>query len=212
MNCGRKCQVKMLVFSALLNLPVGISFTLFLDDTELWADLPGLNKLFRDLVSLHTKVTLLSDIAHSASFPHGRGGNAIVHNFVNSDVVGIIPELGSLHRNLMVENLVLNRRLGDLGIVTEVDEPPYDLAKAATSGAHSSENRPTLDQANTTPEQLPAFQQKNISSPASKNAKAISYIGTQLPLALQTLFQGKLLPFMHKYSRGANLNRRSFKL
>ncbi|KAF5354527.1 hypothetical protein D9757_014017 [Collybiopsis confluens] len=84
----------------------------------------NLNFYFRNLIALHVRVTLLSDVFATAGFAHGRGAIALLQTLMNSTTPQVIADLGSLHRASIWENIVFKAALAVQGIeVTDMGFP-----------------------------------------------------------------------------------------
>ncbi|KAJ7579230.1 hypothetical protein C8J56DRAFT_339945 [Mycena floridula] len=94
------------------------------------------NELFRNLVTLHIRLTLLSDVFATAGYAHGRAAIHLLQTLMSKMSPQVIADLGSLHRATMWENLTLKAALTDKGI--EVAQTP------AASPLAGSPDQPTV--------------------------------------------------------------------
>lgn len=113
----------------------------------------------------------------------------------------IMPDLGSLHRSCIWENIVLKKHIEE--------DPSSDVggeeeqAAAATGHAQNAAgegvDRP-MSETLTNPAppnaefiNTPAAGQSELQSPRKQNAQALKHVVTQIPAALAPLFQGMFL-------------------
>ena len=67
-------------------------------------------------MTLHIRITLLSDVFATAGYAHGRGAIGLLQTFMNSTSPLVVADLGSLHRASIWENIALNAGLTLRGI------------------------------------------------------------------------------------------------
>jgi E3 ubiquitin-protein ligase HUWE1 len=159
-------------------------------------DLASQNQRFRRIVTLQTRVTLLSEVYATAGYVHGRTALAILQALMGSDAPEIIPDLGSLHRACVWENIVLKKALLDQGVATGASgiipstaaDPAMTAAAAVAQAAEAAGvDDEVIASLSGSPEGAKG-EEKN--TPRSKNAQALRHVVTQMPAALAPLFQG----------------------
>ncbi|KAK7687104.1 hypothetical protein QCA50_009605 [Cerrena zonata] len=162
------------------------------------------NERFRKLVTLHVRITLLSDIYATAGY-QGRATITLLQHIVSSDSKEILFNLGSLHRQYMWDNI----RLKDDPIFTKAVIPnpeswdtilppsllpPTPRSSGPTptaAGTGSSTNGLTEDSVGGTTSTSSASKEKTSKEdgPLEHNARALKHMSTQVPNALTALFQ-----------------------
>jgi E3 ubiquitin-protein ligase HUWE1 len=158
------------------------------------------NQQFRRLVTLQTRVTLLSEVYATAGYVHGRTALAILQALMGRGSPEIIPDLGSLHRACIWENIVLKKELLNQGVSATSALTPLagsDPSVAAASAvAQVAESAGVNDEviASLSGAPAPTSDSKNDAkdTPRAKNAQALRHVVTQVPAALAPLFQGSL--------------------
>ncbi|KAJ3790759.1 hypothetical protein GGU10DRAFT_281593 [Lentinula aff. detonsa] len=162
------------------------------------------NFFFRNLITLHVRVTLLSDVFSTAGYAHGRGAITLLQSLMNNTTPQVIANLGSLHRAGIWENIVLKAALAAKGI--EVYQTP------SASPLNQSPNHRTLDlpeQGSSMPVSAPNGAVENdVSSstpvkgarpkhagPKEFNATALKHIAHGIPTALSPFFQAMVKTF-----------------
>ncbi|KAF5393284.1 hypothetical protein D9757_000601 [Collybiopsis confluens] len=155
----------------------------------------NLNFYFRNLIALHVRVTLLSDVFATAGIAHGRGAIALLQTLMNSTTPQVIADLGSLHRASIWENIVFKAALVTQGI--EVIKTPSS-SPLDQSPSHGNVELPV--QASSLPINAPNGAVENDSStsantstknsgPKGYNAVALKHLTHGLPAALSPFFQ-----------------------
>ncbi|KAH0589501.1 hypothetical protein H2248_005243 [Termitomyces sp. 'cryptogamus'] len=158
------------------------------------------NRRFRDLVTLHIRVTLLSDVFSTAGYAHGRAAIGLLLTLMNYISSEVLSDLGSLHRATIWENITLNVGLVSRGIAVKVTPPPSPLGTMPNpSTAHlpdgdSSDHAPvegnsTSGDQGVTPPSLEVRMQTKIDGPHEHNAAALKHLTHGLPAALAPFFQ-----------------------
>ncbi|KAF8658329.1 hypothetical protein AX16_002096 [Volvariella volvacea WC 439] len=89
------------------------------------------NQQFRELITLHIRITLLSDVFATAGYAHGRGAIGLLQTLMSNTSSEVINDLGRLHRMGVWENIVLSIGLNSKGI--EVQSSPSDSPLGASS-------------------------------------------------------------------------------
>lgn len=157
-------------------------------------ELTAANNLFRRLVTLHIRLSLLSDVYTTAGFSHGRGAAVVLLPLLtgpgSSD---IIPDLGALHRAFIWEHILFKTGLAAKGVSIGPASPTGTLSPSHASVNGDAENVPAAVaelQSSTTvgKEQLPKPE-----GPSEYNAKALKHMANQIPSSLTPLFQGRSL-------------------
>lgn len=160
------------------------------------------NERFRKLVTLHVRVTLLSDIYATAGY-QGRATITLLQHIVSSESKEILFNLGSLHRQYMWDNI----RLKDDPVFTKavipnpdnwdttlpsgiptVPSPESSSNAAAGSSANGTTDGTVADvpsTSSTSKDKTPPKEE----GPLEHNARALKHMSTQVPNALTTLFQ-----------------------
>ncbi|KZT26754.1 hypothetical protein NEOLEDRAFT_1062431 [Neolentinus lepideus HHB14362 ss-1] len=158
------------------------------------------NRRFRDLVTLHTRVTLLSEVYATASYAHSRATSGFLQILMGRGSPEIVPELGSLHRACVWENIIFKAGLASKGVdlvsspsesVLDEETPgespdlmdeggissPANGARVA-DGAHADQ-----------PEGLsPRKDDSKKDTTRDHNAKALHHLLKQIPSSLSPLF------------------------
>lgn len=153
------------------------------------------NQRFRSLVTLHIRITLLSDV-----FATARAASRLVQTLMSSTPLQVLTDLGTLHRASVWENIALNVGLSSKGI--EVQE-----ASPSSSSLEGSPNRTTMDLPdpaaigtgstngmNTALTLNPSDNNSDAKhdGPRDWNADSLKHITQGLPNALAPFFQGNI--------------------
>ncbi|KAJ7287510.1 hypothetical protein C8J57DRAFT_1707813 [Mycena rebaudengoi] len=137
------------------------------------------NQTFRNLVTLHIRVTLLSDVFATAGYAHGRSAISLLQTFMSNTTPQVVKDLGSLHRATVWENIVLKAGLVSKGI---------DIAATPSSSPLEA-----------TPEQatipLPDPEDPKQGSSRHHNATALKHLTHGLPSSLAPFFQAMVKMF-----------------
>ncbi|KAG6874485.1 hypothetical protein C0995_010395 [Termitomyces sp. Mi166 len=164
------------------------------------------NHRFRDLVTLHIRVTLLSDVFSTAGYAHGRAAIGLLLTLMNNMSSGVLSNLGSLHRTSIWENITLNVGLVSRGVAVNVTPPPSPLGTILNpSPAHlldgdSSHNAPvegnsaSSDRGAAPPSSGGGAETKR-DGPQEHNAVALKHLTHGLPAALAPFFQSMVKMF-----------------
>lgn len=159
------------------------------DNNELLSDEEDFttgNNYFRNLVTLHNRLTLLSDVFATAGYAHSRNAMALLQ----SNALDIIPSLGRLHRACIWENIVLKNGLaaknyGTNSKLASLTNPllpslPSDMAEdVAAASAEVQAVEPSDSNEKTA----------NVAT-WTENATALRHMANQIPNALGPFFQG----------------------
>jgi E3 ubiquitin-protein ligase HUWE1 len=172
----------------------------FLDDQQAEANLR-----FRKLVTLHIRISLLSDVFATAGYAHGRGAIGLLQTLMGDGSPEIVGNLGDLHRVSIWENIVLKAGLALSGVNVTLTPAGSPLER---SPDHVSVALPETDGATPNgvqPESTSAPGEASSSSPATgqdspkldgpreHNAKALKHLTHGLPSALAPFFQGMVI-------------------
>lgn len=155
------------------------------------------NSRYRKLITLHTRLSLLSDIYATAGYSHGRATSALLQALTGEYAV-VLEQLGALQRACAWENITLKATLSSMGIDAipssapisfdpplSVSPAPRDGEVSAATNANGAIGEPsTSTPAANTP--IPKKQER----PMDLNAKGLKHVVGQIPATLTPLFQG----------------------
>ncbi|KAF6760270.1 hypothetical protein DFP72DRAFT_1097039 [Ephemerocybe angulata] len=163
------------------------------------------NRKFRNLVTLHIRSTLLSDVFSTHGYNGGRSSAVgLLQVLMGHLTPKTVKDLGSLHRASIWENIVLNAGLagkgvdvGTLGISGDVTpsvlENEVPEAEAGATAAGTSIATTHEDQSNSTAEPTaPKKLTPASSGPRFQNAQAFKHIAHGIPNALAPFFQSMI--------------------
>lgn len=158
------------------------------------------NRNFRNLVVLHIRITLLSDVFATAGQAQGRAAIGLLQTLMSNTPLHVLTNLGALHRVSIWENIALNVGLSSKGIDTQsspissplespnhtaIDLPAPDVPVAANGPSVANGAQPTdgfpLN---------PAPSAVKSDDPRNWNASSLKHITQGLPNALAPFFQG----------------------
>jgi len=160
------------------------------------------NQRFRSLVTLHIRITLLSDVFATAGYAHGRSAIGLLQSLMNNMSPQVIADLGSLHRVGVWENIVLNLGLQSKGISLKHSE------SSALSGRHAGRSGMTLPEGDASVNSElngdlnPADGAESIimasvplkqNGHREQNSAALKHLTHGLPSSLAPFFQGNQL-------------------
>ena len=162
------------------------------------------NYQLRNLVTLHIRITLLSDVFATAGYAHGRAAISLLQNLMSNTSPEVIADLGTLHRVSIWENILLKKGLLAKGIdapLTPTGSPPDGLSRKneslpATDGSNVPSTATGAPNGVLNYEQTPAAtstSQSHSSTARNHNAAAVKHLTHGLPGSLAPFFQGKLL-------------------
>lgn len=155
------------------------------------------NRRFRDLVTLHIRVTLLSDVFSTAGYAHGRAAIGLLLTLMHNMSSEVLGNLGSLHRATIWENITLNVGLVSRGIAVKVTPPPSPLGTTPNPStahlldvdhSHNALAEASGDQS-AAPSSSGIGMEKKRDGPQDQNAAALKHLTHGLPAALAPLFQ-----------------------
>lgn len=157
------------------------------------------NSRFRSLVTLHIRITLLSDVFATAGYAHGRAAIGLLQTLMNNTSPQVVADLGTLHRASIWENIVLNVGLVSKGIDLQ---PTPSFSPMETSPSASAINLPNTEGVSTGVGSANGVQPEASSSnllvkqgtkqdgSQDQNAAALKHLTHGLPGALAPFFQG----------------------
>ena len=161
---------------------------------------------FRSLVTLHIRITLLSDVFATAGQARGRSAITLLQILMNSGPSQVLHDLGALHRASIWENIIFNAGLASKGIHLQssasasslegspnpamVDLPIIETANPANASTTVNGAQPVGS-----PSANPSSRDQSTKpeSPQGWNASALKHITQGLPNALAPFFQGKFV-------------------
>lgn len=180
---------------------------------EFWKDLPPESKLaamlevtddqltkvnqhFRNLVTLHIRVTLMADVFSTTGYAHGRSAVGLLQTLM-SDPPKVVMDLGALHRASIWENILFKAHIASKGIELGISGHGSPLER---SPSHISVSLPEPTSFGVVANGVAAEPLGARSSPTSvlplkketpidKNAKALKHLTHGLPSALAPFFQ-----------------------
>lgn len=142
-------------------------------------------------MTLHIRLTLLSDVYATAGYTHGRNAVALLQNIPGLSTLDIIPNLGALHRVCIWENIALKSGLASKG----VSIPSTSTESSSSDGPTTSMNGPPESNAvqptsASGEASMKVDTQKTPETPTKLNALALKHIAGQIPNSLSPFFQG----------------------
>ncbi|KAH9485384.1 E3 ubiquitin-protein ligase ptr1 [Psilocybe cubensis] len=173
------------------------------------------NSQFRSLVTLHIRITLLSDVFATAGQAQGRAAIGLLQTLMEHTPLQVLTDLGCLHRASIWENITLNLGLNSKGIdlqlsaassplegspnQTNIELPPVPPLPGLLPLSHPSGARNGATASNGThlgtDLTLGSGGKDNTNKqdgPRDWNASSLKHITQGLPNALAPFFQGKL--------------------
>ncbi|KAK0461087.1 uncharacterized protein EV420DRAFT_1746494 [Desarmillaria tabescens] len=165
------------------------------------------NYYFRNLVTLHVRITLLSDVFATAGYAHGRAAIGLLQTLMSNNAPRVVKDLGALHRTSIWENIVLKVGLSAKGIdvlqtpsLSPLERSPDQLAIGLpdTAGpAPSAATNGTVDgaQSGAPPSTTKEPEIPKAGSPREHNATALKHLTHGLPSSLAPFFQAMVKMF-----------------
>ncbi|KAJ7462340.1 hypothetical protein B0H11DRAFT_2175426 [Mycena galericulata] len=160
------------------------------------------NVTFRSLVTLHIRITLLSDVFATAGYAHGRAAIGLLQTFMGSTTPEVVKDLGSLHRATIWENIVLKAGLISKGIdiAATPSSSPLEATPEQTAiplpdpeaAAGTSQNGVQLE---TVSNPVPLSSDMKQHSSRHQNATAVKHLTHGLPSSLAPFFQAMVKMF-----------------
>lgn len=163
------------------------------------------NRHFRDLVTLHIRITLLSDVFATAGYAHGRASISLLQTLMNSMTPQVVSNLGALHRASIWENIVLAAGLEAKGISvtqsllpsadTSPDQPIFGLDELDVATSINPSNGAPPASSNADALTNVQNQQKRQKDSRERNAAALKHLAHGLPGSLAPFFQAMVKMF-----------------
>ncbi|KAG7098569.1 hypothetical protein E1B28_000502 [Marasmius oreades] len=165
------------------------------------------NHYFRNLVTLHIRITLLSDVFATAGYAHGRAAIALLQTLMSNTSPQVVSDLGSLHRVSVWENIILRKALSGIGIELprtpgssslegSPDQGNIDLPDQNGLLTNSTALNGSADGQNTTPSSVTPPKESPVKmGPREHNAFALKHLTHGLPSALAPFFQAMVKMF-----------------
>ncbi|KAJ7703165.1 hypothetical protein B0H17DRAFT_1175941 [Mycena rosella] len=160
------------------------------------------NQTFRSLVTLHIRITLLSDVFATAGFAHGRAAIGLLQTFMSNTTPEVVKDLGSLHRATIWENIVLKAGLISKGI--DIAATPSSSPLEATPEQSTIPLPDPEATVMTSPNGVESEQVPNLASLSGDskhetsrqhNATALKHLTHGLPSSLAPFFQAMVKMF-----------------
>ena len=162
------------------------------------------NAQFERLVTMRTRITLLSDVCQSAGYPQGRSINAVLQVLTGEESIHLISDLGAVQRVCTWEKLALDNKLGDGHTRGNGEQMPPTVDQSAATGAATvvSSERPA-EQGTAQPLQNATPEGSSVSTITStlQNSQVITHLTEECTKALKKFFQGASLILAHFHSR-----------
>ncbi|KAI0708195.1 hypothetical protein C8T65DRAFT_740208 [Cerioporus squamosus] len=179
------------------------------------------NDRFRKLITLHTRISLLSDIYATAGYSHGRATQTLLQSLIGR-TPSALGELGALQRACVWENITLKSALSARGI--DISTHPHDLFSSLLSGSGAAApaqdgqaptpvgertadtpsgaatNGATPGEASMSSAPATSTAAKKDEQPRDKNAKGLKHLVTQIPSSLGPFFQSIVRLFQTRRS------------
>jgi hypothetical protein len=156
------------------------------------------NQLFRSLVTLHIRITLLSDVTATAGIAHGRAASTLLQIMTSPGSPEIMADLGALHRASIWENILMTTAMISTGIdvlstpsVSPLERSPERGAVPLPEADGVTPNGVASGVLDSTPSRS---DQPKQDGPRENNAKALKHLAHGLPSSLAPFFQGNVLP------------------
>ncbi|KAG6844702.1 hypothetical protein H0H87_004578 [Tephrocybe sp. NHM501043] len=153
------------------------------------------NRRFRDIITLHIRITLLSDV-FASGYGHGRVAIGMLLTLISNMSPEVIGKLGALHRASIWEELKLTIEIVAHGINLRSSPPP--------SPSHRTSNPSTNDGDNAFHVDADGGQSASSSrtkagtkpcGPREQNAAALKHLTHGLPVSLGPFFQSLVKMF-----------------
>src|ERR1700722_2545565 len=158
------------------------------------------NYNFRKLVTLHIRLTLLSEVFTNTAYAHGRAGIGLLQTLMGSTSPDIVSDLGALHRATIWENISLKSGLSSKGIDVNITPNTSPIERSPDRTSVALPDTSTSTTANGIQPELPSTEILPPSRPTSKqnhsreqNANALKHLTHSIPGSLAPFFQGILL-------------------
>lgn len=172
------------------------------NDTGLGDNEVDANTTFRNLITLHIRVTLLSDVFATAGYAHGRGAIHLLQTLMNNMSTQVFTDLGSLHRTTIWENLSLKTALAEMGIEVaqtplpspmtgSPEQPAVPLPDSDGANVPNGDGDPQADTPSV--EDSPSKESPKPQGPREYNAAALKHWTHNLPGSLTPFFTGTVV-------------------
>ncbi|KAJ7188201.1 hypothetical protein C8R46DRAFT_1341056 [Mycena filopes] len=158
------------------------------------------NITFRGLVTLHIRITLLSDVFATAGYAHGRAAIGLLQTFMSNTTPDVVKNLGSLHRATIWENIVLKAGLISKGIdvAATPGSSPLEATPEQSTIPLPDPDVATMDAPNgiqpEVADPLPSAGDSKLDS-RQHNAAALKHLTHGLPSSLAPFFQAMVKMF-----------------
>ena len=172
------------------------------------ADVLKANSLFRRLVTLHIRLSLMADVYSAVGYTHNRGASGLLQNLSSSGTIDILQRLGSLHRKCIWENIVLRNGLTSMGVHVNPSgsATPADAQLLAQPPMENGDiSSLEIDQI-LSPSSIPKDASQKSDTPLQSNATALRHVASRIPNALGPFFQGFFFCVFPKTFRLLTLN------
>ncbi|KAG6866357.1 hypothetical protein C0991_005278 [Blastosporella zonata] len=154
------------------------------------------NRRFRDLVTLHIRITLLSDVFSTAGYAHGRAAIGLLVTLMSTMSPEAVANLGSLHRASIWENIALNVGLVSRGIRIKATPPSSPLGRTPElSATHNVDGEVSHLETPGGQGTATSSGPGGIDGPREKNAAAWKHLTHGLPASLAPFFQSMVKMF-----------------
>ncbi|KAJ8696871.1 E3 ubiquitin-protein ligase tom1 [Pleurotus ostreatus] len=163
------------------------------------------NRIFRSFITLHIRITLLSDVFATAGYSHGRGAISLLQTLMGDQGPEIVPDLGALHRATLCENLLFKTELKTQGIEglntpnasTPLGSPIQGPSALPPAGGTATTNGVGPSSADGTPPEgsTPADQSRSKDNIRENNAAALKHLSHGIPASLAPFFQALVKMF-----------------
>jgi E3 ubiquitin-protein ligase HUWE1 len=146
-------------------------------------------------VTLHIRITLLSDVFATAGYAHGRAAIGLLQTFMGNTTPEVVKDLGSLHRATIWENIVLKAGLISKGIdiAATPSSSPLEASPEQTTIPLPDPETTAMTSANgvqAEPASSPAPLSGDSKDSRQHNATALKHLTHGLPSSLAPFFQG----------------------
>ena len=150
------------------------------------------NVTFRKLITLHNCLTLLADVCTSFGYTHGQSPISLLQALSGSDMLEMIVDLGSVHRNCLFENITLKNELPSKGVKDSSSRSDSPEGIGRLGNGHTIPNGDLTEGGASDWEGSGrnTAEGGKMKTPQEQNAHALRYIAIQIPNTLVPLFQG----------------------
>ncbi|KAH7909328.1 hypothetical protein BJ138DRAFT_1181114 [Hygrophoropsis aurantiaca] len=152
------------------------------------------NQQFRNLVTLHIRITLMADVFSTAGYAHGRAAIGLLQTLMG-EPPKVVHDLGSLHRACIWENILFKAGLTARGIniggsteASPLERSPSQVSLPLPNSAASPSANGVQPEVFAAPS-ASSVQASKADNPQEWNAKALKHLTHGLPSALSPFFQ-----------------------